>query len=109
MLFSGIDSSGLDGLWVTNGTAAGRHERTELASLGRQLTGPGLLPHNLTNLDGEILFAGRNSRGLYELWVTKGTAAATHELTGIAGAQTSGVGLDPSYFAVYNGEICSGL
>ena len=102
VLFSGIDSSGLYGLWVTNGTAAGTHELAGIA--GEATTGPGLLPHNLTNLNGEILFAGRDSSGLYELWVTNGTAAATHELTGIAGAQTSGVGLDPSYFAVYNGE-----
>ena len=103
VLFSGIDSSGLYGLWVTNGTAAGTHELAGIA--GEATTGPGLYPQNLTNLNGEILFAGRDSSGLCELWVTNGTAAGTHELTGIAGAQTSGVGLDPSYFAVYNGEV----
>ena len=102
VLFSGIGSSGLYGLWVTNGTAAGTHELTGIA--GEATTGPGLLPQNLTNFNGEILFAGRDSSGLYGLWVTNGTAAGTHELTGIAGAQTSGVGLDPFDFAVYNGE-----
>jgi ELWxxDGT repeat protein len=102
VLFSGIDSSGLYGLWETDGTAVGTNELTGIA--GEATTGPGLLPQDLTNFNGEILFAGRDSGGLNELWVTNGTAAGTHELTGIARAQTSGVGLDPSDFTVYNGE-----
>ena len=37
------------------------------------------------------------------LWITDGTVAGTHELTGIAGASTTGFGLDPSGFTVYGG------
>ena len=37
------------------------------------------------------------------LWVSNGTAAGTHELTGIAGADSSG--LAPSDLTVYNGEV----
>jgi len=36
------------------------------------------------------LFDGLDSSGL-GLWVTNGTAAGTHELTGIAGANASGL------------------
>ena len=37
------------------------------------------------------------------LWVSNGTAAGTHELTGIAGADPAG--LAPSDLTVYNGEV----
>jgi ELWxxDGT repeat protein len=103
VLFSGIDSSGLCGLWETNGTAAGTHELTGIA--GEATTGLGLCPQNLTNFNGELLFIGRDSSGQYGLWKTNGTAAGTHELSNIAGAQTTGVGLDPVDFTVYDGEV----
>ena len=35
--------------------------------------------------------------------MTDGTVAGTHELAGIAGASTTGIGLDPSGFTVYGG------
>ena len=101
VLFNGIDSSGLYELWETNGTAAGTHE---LSVTGANTTGVGLDPSHLTDFDGELLFTGLDSNGQYGLWETNGTTAGTHELTGIAGAQTSGVGLDPTDFTVYNGE-----
>ena len=102
VLFRGIDSSGLYGLWETNGTAVGTHEVTGIA--GAATTGVGFLPSNLTNYNAELLFTARDSSGLYGLWVTNGTAAGTRELTGIAGALTSGGGLDPTDFTVYDGE-----
>ena len=39
------------------------------------------------------------------LWVTNGTAAGTQELTGVAGASTTG--LAPSDIIVFNNEVCS--
>src|SRR5262249_716158 len=63
----------------------------------------GLAPSDLTVLNGEVLFRGLDSSGRAALWITDGTVAGTHELTGIAGASTSGIGLDPSGFAVYDG------
>ena len=47
----------------------------------------------------EALFGGDQSG----LWVTNGTAAGTHELTGIKGADPSG--LSPSDFTVFNNEV----
>jgi FG-GAP-like repeat len=101
-LFRGIDSSGLYGLWETNGTAAGTRELTGIAGVATM--GVGFLPSNFFNYNGDMLFTGCDSSGLYGLWVSNGTAVGTHELTGIAGAQASGVGLDPTGFTVYNGE-----
>jgi len=103
-LFRGIDSSGLYGLWETDGTAGGTHELTGVAGASTT-AGVGFLPSNLTDYNGGVLFTARDSSGLYGLWVTNGTAAGTHEFTGIAGAQTSGVGLDPTDFTVYDGEV----
>ena len=102
VLFRGIDSSGLYGLWETNGTAAGTHEVTGIA--GAATTGAGFLPSNLTNYNGELIFTAFNSSGRSGLWVTNGTAAGTRELTDIVGALTSDGGLDPTDFTVYDGE-----
>jgi ELWxxDGT repeat protein len=38
-----------------------------------------------------VLFTGTDSSGLVDLWETNGTAAGTHELSGINGADQSGV------------------
>ena len=39
------------------------------------------------------------------MWETDGTVAGTHELTGIAGAQTKGSGLSPTDLTVLNGQV----
>src|SRR5215469_10365520 len=110
VLFSALDASGNDGLWVTNGTAAGTHELTGISGAW---AGPGGLDaFDFTLLDGEVLFGGRDASGNDGLWVTDGTAAGTHELTGISGAATGTIGSDvdnlsglvPRDFTVLNGE-----
>src|SRR5689334_7530970 len=101
VLFEGVDSSGRNELWETNGTAAGTFELTGVA--GAFATG--LYPVDLQpyNAD-EVLFNGTDASGLSALWETDGTAAGTHEISGIAGAPTTGLGLYPSDLTNYNGE-----
>ena len=103
MLFSGNDARGQTGLWGSNGTAAGTHELTGI--IGAETTGVGLDPSGLTIYNGEVLFRGIDSSGLYGLWETNGTAVGTHEVTGIAGAATTGVGFLPSNLTNYNAEL----
>jgi len=86
-LFDGVDSSGLSGLWETNGTAAGTSEI---------VSGPGgvggLNPSDMAVFGAEILFDGVNPSGEHGLWETDGTAGGTHELIGVVGAYTLGLG-----------------
>ena len=103
VFFNGTDSSGQVGLWETDGTVAGTHELTGIA--GAQTTGSGLYPSDLTVLNGHLLFGGADSSGQVGLWETDGTVAGTHELTGIAGAQTKGSGLSPTDLTVLNGQV----
>ena len=46
---------------------------------------------DFTAFNGEVLFDGTDAAGDLGLWVTNGTAAGTHELTGISGAYTGGL------------------
>jgi ELWxxDGT repeat protein len=95
VLFEGLDSGTHYGLWVTNGTAAGT---TEIGGLGNTgISGAytnigGLAPTGFNVFNGEVFFEGRDTAGNEGLWVTNGTAAGTHELTGISGASSSGIG-----------------
>src|SRR5438132_1505413 len=78
VLFNGVDASGNNGLWVTNGTAAGTHEITGIT--GAAANFPGLDPRDMTVFNGEVLFSGLNATFHFGLWVTNGTAAGTHEV-----------------------------
>jgi ELWxxDGT repeat protein len=95
VLFSGIDASGHTGLWVSNGTAGGTHELTGIS--GANTGALGLEPSDLTVfkseslLQGEALFNGNDASGNLGLWVTDGTSAGTHEITGIVGANPNGI------------------
>jgi ELWxxDGT repeat protein len=112
VLFSGVDNSFQQGLWVTDGTAAGTHEITGISGT----TSTGVEPGGMTVFNGEVLFRGWNASappGQAGLWVTDGTAAGTHELTGISGASSHGLFLqdviapfvvDPE-FTVFNGKV----
>jgi ELWxxDGT repeat protein len=93
VLFNGVNANGEHGLWVTDGTAAGTHELTGIK--GASWGGQGGSPLLGAVLNEKVLFSGKNSAGLKGLWVTDGTVAGTHELTGIKGASTSGEGLEP--------------
>lgn len=56
-----------------------------------------------TLFDGEVLFSAVNANGQEGLWVTDGTVAGTHELTGISGASSNGI--SPYYMTVSNGVV----
>jgi ELWxxDGT repeat protein len=101
VLFNGLDAAGIRGLWVSDGTAASTHELTGIA--GASTSGSGLNPTDFTVFNGEVLFDGVDAAGDYGLWVTDGTAAGTHELTGIKGAYSGG--LAPSDFTVINTKV----
>jgi ELWxxDGT repeat protein len=118
VLFDGTDASGNMGLWVTNGTAAGTHELTGITGAWKgAIPGApdgisGFLVMDIAALNStEALFTGLDSNGLMGLWVTNGTAAGTHEITGIANTDTSApsgslfLGLEPQYLTPYNGEM----
>jgi hypothetical protein len=106
VLFGGFDTSSLLGLWVTNGTAAGTRELTGISGT---YTGSfiGFAPSDFTVFNGAVLFDGRDASGNIDLWMTNATAASTHELTGISGANASGLFPSPLFpgFTVFNGEV----
>jgi ELWxxDGT repeat protein len=104
VLFNGTDANGNHGLWVTDGTAGGTHELTGIkgADSGGLFTG---FPPDFTVYKNEVLFEGTDANGQVGLWVTNGTAAGTHELTSIKGANTSGSGLNPEDLTVFNNEV----
>jgi ELWxxDGT repeat protein len=100
VLFAGYDANGNNGLWVTDGTASGTHELSPIA--GAYGGTAGIFPSFITAFGGTALFQGEDTGGAHGLWVTDGTAAGTHELTGIAGTFYSG--LDPLGLTVFNGK-----
>src|SRR5262249_60401645 len=64
---------------------------------------------DLTVFNGKVLFAGLDTANQIGLWVTDGTAAGTHEITGISGANATGLlqfpgGTGSPDFTVFNGE-----
>jgi ELWxxDGT repeat protein len=95
VVFEGNDVAGNLGLWVTDGTSSGTHEVTGIngAYVGGILASTFALPlsPDLTAFGSQVLFEGANQAGNYGLWTTNGTAAGTHELTGIAGASSHGI------------------
>jgi ELWxxDGT repeat protein len=96
-LFSAVDSNGQEGLWETNGTAAGT---IEIASLSSQPNEP---YGDFTAVNGVVLFEGSGSDALNGLYVTDGTTAGTYQLT-IAGASTV-EGLNPVDLTALGGEV----
>jgi ELWxxDGT repeat protein len=111
VLFEGYDTNGNVGFWVSNGTAAGTAEVGGIGDggvLGAGSSGlfaGGAVPL-FSVLNGEVLFAGDDANGDVGLWATSGTAAGTSELTGINGANASGILNFPDYsFKVFNGEL----
>lgn len=87
-LFEGYDASGVDGLWVTDGTAAGTTELKVSGSYAGGLFAKVSAP-DITVIGSTALFAGKDATGYINLWITDGTAARTSELTA-AGASPSG-------------------
>jgi ELWxxDGT repeat protein len=93
-LFEGYDARGVDGLWVTDGTAAGTHELTVAGSYASGLFANVSAP-DFTVVGSTVLFAGDDASGNANLWITNGTSAGTSELTA-AGASPSA--LSPNDF-----------
>src|SRR5258708_3833614 len=93
ILFDGIDSSGRQGLWVTDGTAGTR----EIAVSGASSSG--LNPFGFTAVNGKVLFDGTDASGNATLWVTDGTSAGTSELS-VAGLAS----FAPNGFTVFGSE-----
>jgi ELWxxDGT repeat protein len=89
-------------LLVTDGTVAGTHPVTGItgASVYGLLDGQS---SDFTVFNGKVLFNGYDTAGHQGLWVTDGTGAGTHEITGITGANASG--LDPSNLTAFNNEV----
>jgi hypothetical protein len=85
MLFAGSDAAGAYGLWATNGTPPGTHELTNISNANAGGLFAGYIQPQFTVFNGEELFAGNDANGILDLWVTNGTSAGTHELTGISG------------------------
>ena len=105
-LFIGKDASGIAGLWVTDGTAAGTFEIGGSKSAGvAGADSNGLAPGNVTAFGyNKALFSGWNGATppgtpAQGLWITDGTTAGTHEIGGMGDAgvvgANSGLGLAP--------------
>jgi ELWxxDGT repeat protein len=88
-LFEGYDASGIDGLWVTDGTSAGTGELTVAGSLADGLFFDVNTP-DLTVLAGKAVFVGEDASGDISLWTTDATGAGTRELT-VAGSYARGL------------------
>src|SRR5262249_9775902 len=93
VLFTGSNAANQHGLWVTDGTAAGTHELAVSGAFSGGLFNwfPGGDNPDFTRFNGEVLFQGKDTSGNLGLWVTDGTAAGTHKLTGISGANSGGI------------------
>jgi ELWxxDGT repeat protein len=87
VLFSARDANNQYGLWVSDGTGAGTYELTGIAGASTSTAGytPGLFPFHLIAFNDEVLFNGYDVNGNIGLWMTDGTVAGTHEVTGIPG------------------------
>src|ERR1700722_18590614 len=103
LLFDGNDNGLSASPWVTNGTAAGTYELTGISGA---FPGAGIrqfFPMDLRVFNAQVLFNGEDAAGQFGLWLTKGTAVSTRELTGISGASTSGI--NPFGFTVFGNEV----
>jgi ELWxxDGT repeat protein len=78
---TGVGANGLSGFWVTDATAGVTHELVPGA--GGALHPAGFNPPNITVSSSETFFSGVDASGDMGLWVSNGTAAGTHELTGV--------------------------
>ena len=95
-LFAGYDANFNQGLWVSDGTAAGTQELIPAGTDGN------LAPSSLVSDNGVVLFSAMNKAGVFGLWTSNGTSAGTQEIT-VAGASTSG--LVPSGLTSYAGKV----
>ena len=104
VLFTSDDSTGYEGLWISDGSAAGT---TEIAVGTEVVIG---YPHrtefdatDLTPVGNRVFFEALDSSAFAGLWVTDGTPAGTYEVGGVKDANVSGIsyGLDPVNIAPF--------
>jgi ELWxxDGT repeat protein len=98
ILFEATDSDDAQGLWVTDGTAAGTSELVQ-----GSVDAGGLSPEYLVSYKTEVLFEGQNASGVSSLYVSNGTASGTTALN-VSGASTL-IGLEPTQLTVFNGSV----
>ena len=91
-------------LWTSDGTASGT---VPLTIAGANSSGGlfsdsarGPLNPGFTVFGAEVLFRGIDTSDASGLWTTNGSAAGTHEVTGIAGADSTGI--NPTGITVLN-------
>jgi ELWxxDGT repeat protein len=122
-LFSGRDAANNQGLWVTNGTAAGTFELAPIpgafavGSPGSDVLGSG---PNMAVLGNVVLFNGTDLQDTPgSLWETNGTAAGTFEIGGQGNAGIVGspngftgqftselpLGIQPNDLTTLNGQV----
>ena len=96
-------------LWTTDGTANGTVPLTvagaALTGLFSRTTASGALPvtPGFTVFGDQVLFRGLDLGGVAGLWTTDGTAGGTTEVTGINGADSTGI--NPTDLTVFNGKV----
>lgn len=88
VLFKGTDSTGLAGLWISDGTAGGTSEISVSGASSSGIFSPPFFFPDFTVLGTMALFAGVDSGGHNNLWVTDGTSLGTSELS-VAAANSS--------------------
>jgi ELWxxDGT repeat protein len=105
--FEGYDSSNDYGLWVTDGSTGSTVELTSISGANAGGVFNNVRTPDFTSFDGTELFQGYDSAAHYGLWVSNGTSAGTHELTGISGVNANGIfnGIINPGFTLYNNEI----
>lgn len=107
------------GLWISDGTAAGTIELGGLvnagiagassaglfATGGLASAGVAVSFPDFTLYNGQVIFQAVNASSHVGLWLTDGTVAGTHEITGIAGGGPSLNGLNNPEFTVLNNKV----
>jgi hypothetical protein len=93
VLFAGRTGPGNIGpytLWTSDGTAGGTVPLTIAGASANGLFSATVTP-GFAVFGSDVLFRGVNTGGAAGLWMTNGSAAGTHEVTGVAGAAATGV------------------
>jgi ELWxxDGT repeat protein len=107
-MFAAVDASEQNGLWVTDGTALGTHELTNIQNAfpGGLFGGNIGFSPDITTFDGYALFEGVDASGYKGLWITDGTSSGTHEIAGIVcGSSSDLFPFASPDFTVFNGEV----
>lgn len=97
-LFTGTDSAGGIGLWVTDGTTAGTQDVTVACANAKGLRYGAADGYGV--LGGTAYFAGVNGAGASGLWSTQGTSASTGPVS-VSGGNTNNIGVDPTEITAF--------